>query len=81
MGESSTINSSEENHFFAEAELIEIENVQHQKKEAIFLMNEWKPKIEILLTKNKLFEDPELSLTQMAKLLKTNPSVISKVIN
>jgi len=81
LGESSTINSRDENHLFAEAEVIEIENVQHQKKDDIFLINEWKPKIEILLTKDKLYEDPELSLTQLSKLLKTNPSVISKVIN
>ena len=45
------------------------------------MLNEWKPKIEKLLTKDKLYEDPELSLTQMAQLLKTNPSVISKVVN
>ena len=45
------------------------------------MLNEWKPKIEILLTRDKIYEDPELSLTHMAKLLKTNPSIISKVVN
>ncbi len=70
-----------ENTFYEDAEIIEIENVQPEKKEDGDLLNEWKPKIESLLRNEKLYEDPELSLTQMAKLLKTNPSVISKVIN
>ena len=70
-----------ENTFYEDAEIIEIENVQQEKREDSFLLNEWKPKIESLLKNDKLFEDPELSLTQIAKQLKTNPSVISKVIN
>ena len=81
LGESSTVNNINENYSFEEAEEIEIEDVQPKKKEDSFLLYEWKPKIETLLTKDKLYEDPELSLTQMAKLLKTNPSLISKVIN
>ena len=81
LGESPIVNSVNENYSFEEAEVIEIEDVQQEKKEDSFLLHEWKPKIEILLTKDKLYEDPELSLTQMAKLLKTNPSVISKVVN
>lgn len=81
LGESPIVNSVNENYSFEEAEVIEIEDVQQEKKEDSFLLHEWKPKIEILLTKDKLYEDPELSLTQIAKLLKTNPSVISKVVN
>ena len=81
LGESPIVNSVNENYFFEEAEVIEIEDVQQEKKEDRLLLQEWKPKIESLLTKDKLYEDPELSLTQMAKLLKTNPSVISKVVN
>lgn len=69
------------NDFFEEAEVIEINNVQQEKKEDTLLLNEWKPKIEALLRNDKLYEDPELSLTQIAKQLKTNPSIISKVIN
>ena len=81
LGESPIVNSINENYFFEEAEVIEIEDVQQEKKEDRLLLQEWKPKIESLLTKDKLYEDPELSLTQMAKLLKTNPSIISKVVN
>ena len=81
LRESSIINSTEENNFFREAQLIKIEEEQEEIKEDSFLLNEWKPKIEILLTRDKIYEDPELSLTHMAKLLKTNPSIISKVVN
>lgn len=81
LGESSKLINVIQDNAYEEAEVIEIEAVQQKKKEDSFLLNEWKPKIETLLTKDKLYEDPELSLTQMAKLLKTNPSVISKVIN
>ena len=81
LGESSKFFTTIQDNAYEEAEVIEIEAVRQEKKEDSFLLNEWKPKIEILLTKDKLYEDPELSLTQMAKLLKTNPSVISKVIN
>ena len=81
LGESSKLTNVIQNNAYEEAEVIEIEAVQQKKKEDSFLLNEWKPKIETLLTKDKLYEDPELSLTQMAKLLRTNPSVISKVIN
>ena len=70
-----------ENNVYEDAEIIEIENVQQEKREDSLLLNEWKPKIESLLKNDKLFEDAELSLTQIAKQLKTNPSVISKVIN
>ena len=73
--------TTDENDYIEEAEIIEISNAQLQKKEDTLLLNEWKPKIETLLKNDKLYEDPELSLTQIAKLLKTNPSVISKVIN
>jgi len=79
LGASQTNENEIENHLYEEAEVIEI--VQNEKKEDSFLINEWKPKIEALLKNDKLYEDPELSLTQIAKQLKTNPSVISKVIN
>jgi AraC-like DNA-binding protein len=69
------------NNFIEEAEFIEIEDMQLQKKEDTDLLTEWKPKILQLLKNEKAYEDPELSLTQMAKQLKTNASVISKVIN
>jgi AraC-like DNA-binding protein len=52
-----------------------------QKKEDESLLAEWKPKILSLIEKEKVYEDPELSLSQIAKLLKTNPSIVSKAIN
>lgn len=81
LGELPKLNSLIENDAYEEAIIIDIKDVQKETGQDRLLLNEWKPKIETLLTKDKLYEDPELSLTQMAKLLKTNPSVISKVIN
>ena len=72
---------ADENNFIEEAEVIEVEHVQTEKKEDSILLAQWKPKIEALLKNEKAYEDAELSLTQVAKQLKTNPSVISKVIN
>lgn len=43
--------------------------------------NLWKNKIETLITNEKLFQNPELTLTDLAKKLETNASVISKAIN
>ncbi len=70
-----------ENNFIEEAEVIEIKNVKEAKKEDEDLLAEWKPKILNLLQTERIFEDSELSLSQMAKQLKTNPSIISKTIN
>jgi AraC-like DNA-binding protein len=74
-------NKSNENNFIEDAEVIEIINEQVEKKEDEGLLAEWKPKILSLLQNERVYEDPELSLTQMAKQLKTNPSIISKTIN
>jgi YesN/AraC family two-component response regulator len=41
----------------------------------------WKNKIETLITNEKLYENPELTLTDLAKKLETNASVISKAVN
>ena len=71
----------EENELTEEAEVIEISSVQPANKEEADLLGTWKPRITSLLQNDRLFEDPELSLTQMAKLLQTNPSVLSKIIN
>jgi len=64
-----------------EVEVINIETIQAEKQEDLNLIEAWKPKIAQLLQNEKVYEDPELSLTQVAKQLKTNPSIISKVIN
>jgi AraC-like DNA-binding protein len=67
--------------FIEEAQVISITDEQLIKKEDSGLLAEWKPKIEALLKNEKAYEDAELSLTQMARQLKTNPSIISRVIN
>ncbi len=41
----------------------------------------WKSKIQEALLTEKLYENPELTLTDMAKKLDTNASIISKAIN
>lgn len=41
----------------------------------------WKSKIETVIKEEKLFQNPELTLTDLAKKLETNASVISKTIN
>ena len=67
--------------FIEDAEIIEFENVPTHKNDDSSLLAEWKPKIKQLLEEGKAYEDPELSLTQLAKALKTNPTILSKVIN
>ena len=71
----------DKNNFIEVVEVIEIDDVQTERKEDSTLLAEWKPKIEALLKNEKAYEDTELSLTEVAKQLKTNPSTISKVIN
>lgn len=44
-------------------------------------IEQWKSKIETLIQEEKLFENPELTLTDVAKKLDTNAAVISKTIN
>ena len=44
-------------------------------------IEQWKSKIETLIQEQKLFENPELTLTDVAKKLETNAAVISKTIN
>lgn len=41
----------------------------------------WKSKIEDVLLTEKLYQNPELTLTDIAKKLNTNAAVISKAIN
>lgn len=41
----------------------------------------WKIKIETLIQSEKLYQNPELSLTEIAKKLESNSSIISKAIN
>lgn len=71
-------------HAIEEAQLVEIDLVEGEGQiyddENIFL-SEWRLKIIQLVNSEKNYEDPELSLNQMAKRLQTNASILSKVIN
>jgi AraC-like DNA-binding protein len=64
-----------------DAEVVEIQPTINEQAAPDELMNEWKPKLLHLLQHEKLYEDPELSLTQLARQLQSNPSFISMVIN
>jgi AraC-like DNA-binding protein len=73
---------NEETSSIIKEEIIEIETFAAQTNEVEnALILEWKPKILYLLEIEKVYENPELSLTQVAKSLRTNPSLISKVVN
>jgi AraC-like DNA-binding protein len=41
----------------------------------------WKPRLLEAMEQLKMYEDPELSLTQLARALQTNPSFISMLVN
>lgn len=62
------------------AEVIEIVSPP-EKKDDERLILEWKEKIEKIVVLEKLYEDPELSLTDLAKKLNTNASILSKSVN
>ncbi len=64
-----------------DVEIIDIETTPPEKKEDKDFIATWKPKIIELLQKEKIYENAELSLSQMAKMLQTNASVLSKIIN
>ncbi len=69
-------NSNNES-FIEDAEVIEINSTQ-KTDEGVSIL---KDKILQEVVVNKLYEDPELSLSQLAKVLKTNASVLSKSVN
>ena len=75
----SEINSPNKSPVFEEVEIIEEVDAEAERNND--LVNEWKLKILDLVENNKAFQNPELSLIQMAKQLKTNPTILSKVIN
>jgi AraC-like DNA-binding protein len=62
-------------------EIIEIESEIETDTTPDKSLIDWKQKILGLLQHEKAYEDPELSLTQVAKQLQTNPSVISMAVN
>ena len=66
--------------FNANDNVIDIDYEEHfeKKSEEIGL---WKQQIEMLIQSEKLYQNPELSLTEVARKLQTNTSIISKAIN
>jgi AraC-like DNA-binding protein len=58
----------------------EYELVKDKLKED-FHLKQWKEKITAAMQHEKLYEDAELTLSQLAKKFSSNPSVLSKVIN
>ncbi len=62
-----------------EAEVISVEPVL--KKQSDEQLSGWKQKILEQMQAHKAYEDPELSLATVARVLKTNPAVISRTIN
>ncbi len=62
-------------------EIIDIETVNVKASTDDEQINEWKEKILTIIQTERLYEDPELSLTQLAKQLESNPSFISKMVN
>lgn len=63
------------------AEMIAIDTNLSENATENILLAEWKPKLWELMHEQKAYQDPELSLSQVAKRLQTNPSLISKVVN
>ena len=57
---------------------IDYENIEDNKWDDLDI---WKQQIETLITGEKLYQNPELSLTEVARKLQTNTSVVSKAIN
>ncbi len=70
------------NSFIEDAEIIEFEMPEtFPAKEDEAILAEWKNKILHFVQVEKAYADAELSLTQVAKKLKTNSGTVSKVIN
>lgn len=52
-----------------------------QTSEEDELITGWKNKLAEFIAREKIYEEPELTLTELAKRLSTNSSVLSKVVN
>jgi AraC-like DNA-binding protein len=72
--------AANENYSIEDQTVIDIEHEVFEQSNAPEL-ELWKSKIENLINDEKLFQNPELTLTEVSKKLKTNASVISKTIN
>lgn len=64
-----------------EAQVLEIETVAEGPAPEEELILTWKEKLLRVIQEEKLYEDPDLTLTEVAKRLGSNPSFISKVVN
>lgn len=64
-----------------EAEVITITDEPGRTLQPIPALEEWKEKLLVLMEASRAFEDPELTLTQVARQLESNPSFISRVVN
>ena len=71
----------DENQYTEDANVIDIVSDSKEQNQSSELVSQWKPRLEKMMQEEKSYQDPELSLTQMAKLLQTNPSLLSMVIN
>lgn len=72
--------AANENYSIEDQTIIDIEHEVFEQ-ESTPELEQWKSKIEHLIQDEKLFQNPELTLTEVSKKLKTNASVISKTIN
>ncbi len=54
---------------------------QEVRSETFPEIETWKSKIETLIKSEKLFQNPELSLTEIAKKLESNSNIISRTVN
>lgn len=64
-----------------EAEIIDINSIPTVEPIPSEEINSWKERILQLMQAGKAYEDPELSLTHVAKQLQSNPSHVSKMVN
>ncbi|MEC4004196.1 helix-turn-helix transcriptional regulator [Flavobacterium sp. SUN052] len=71
---------SENNNFTEEDSIIDIEYETFTENSSTEI-DLWKNKIETLIQEESLFNNPELTLSDLAKKLNTNVSIISKTIN
>lgn len=58
-----------------------LQSTKSENKASESVIEEWKPKIIQVVRDEKAFQNPELTLTEVAKRLQTNPSFLSKMVN
>ena len=63
-----------------ETEIVEVEPANIKSIEEDIKIA-WKEKVFLLMSEEKLYEDAELSLTQLSKIMQTNSSFLSMIVN